>query len=104
MIKNSPEHQAAVIYHQHLRPGKVNIYSAVAAGMIPKADLVDGVTYLGHCRNATEAVWDTGLQMFLYLRTKFGSTFDEAIPHPEDDLSYDVFVPISIKPQGEPQP
>ena len=64
-------------------------------GAIPKKDLIVGETYVGECRNATEAVWN-GSQ-FIYKRTKFGTTFDESINHFEDDDGFDLFVPIRKK-------
>ena len=62
--------------------------------MIEKKDLEGGEYYLGKCRNAHVALW-TG-QVFIYLRTKFGSTFADAekIFHPEDDDGYDLFIPL----------
>jgi hypothetical protein len=61
-------------------------------GMIPKAELKVGQTYIGHCRNAREAIW-TGT-CFNYERTKFGSTFREDINCPEDDDGFDLFVAV----------
>ena len=62
--------------------------------VIPKSELVEGVTYDGECRNADEAVW-LG-DRFEYDRYKFGYTFKEKINHFEDDEGYDVFVPMEI--------
>lgn len=62
--------------------------------VIPKSELVKGETYQGECRNADRARWDE--DNFLYTRTKFGSTYLEAIHHFEDDDGYDVFVPMKI--------
>ena len=67
----------------------------IRCGGIPKENLVPGETYIGSCRNATEAVWDG--ERFTYQRTKFGSTYPEKINHFQDDDGYDVFVPIRIK-------
>lgn len=61
---------------------------------IPKKDLVVGQTYMGECRNASEAEW-TG-EHFVYRRYKWGNVFLEDINHYEDDDGYDVFVPIKI--------
>lgn len=69
----------------------------VAAGMIAKRDLVDGATYIGFCRNSTEAVWHVDKQRFTYMRTKFRDTFPEDINHPEDDDGFDLFVPIKLR-------
>ena len=65
--------------------------------MIPKAELIDGTIYEGLCRNATEARWHVATGKFIYMRHKFGQTFEEDICHPDDDQVYDVFVPIKIK-------
>ena len=67
----------------------------IRCGGIPKENLVPGETYIGSCRNATEAIWDG--ERFTYQRTKFGSTYPEKINHFQDDDGYDVFVPIRIK-------
>lgn len=58
---------------------------------IPLAELQDGVTYKGHCRNATKATWNAETQRFTYLRRKFGMEFEEDIYPPELDQNYDVF-------------
>ena len=65
--------------------------------MIAKKDLIDGATYVGTCRNASEARWDAARECFVYKRAKFGFTFDEDIKHPDDDQVYDVFIPETIK-------
>jgi len=65
-----------------------------AAGAILKRDLKDGKRYYGKCRNADNAVWHAGKNVFTYLRHKFGGSFDEDINHFEDDNGHDLFVPI----------
>ena len=67
----------------------------IRCGGIPKENLVPGETYIGSCRNASEAVWNG--ERFTYLRTKFGSTYPEDINHFQDDDGHDVFVPIKAK-------
>lgn len=67
----------------------------IEGGAIPKKDLIAGETYIGECRNATEAIWNG--EQFVYKRTKFGTTFDESINHFEDDNGFDLFVPIRKK-------
>ena len=62
--------------------------------VIPKNELVEGETYSGECRNASEAVWNGS--KFTYDRYKFGTWFKEDINHFEDDDGYDVFVPMQI--------
>lgn len=68
------------------------IPALIRCGAIPKSQLEVGVTYIGSCRNASEAVW-LG-DKFEYQRYKFGYTFPEKINHFEDDNGYDLFVPI----------
>ena len=67
----------------------------IRCGAIPKKDLIIGKTYIGDCRNASEAIWNG--KVFVYKRTKFGYTFDEKINHFEDDDGFDLFVPIKEK-------
>ena len=74
---------------------KYVITNFIRCGAIPKDKLVVGETYIGSCRNASEAVWNG--ERFTYKLTKFGCTFDESINHFQDDDGYDVFVPIKIK-------
>ena len=74
------------IYQKYVVP------NLIRCGAIPKDQLEVGATYLGDCRNATEAVWDG--EKFIYQRTKFGCTFNEKINHFQDDDGYDVFTPI----------
>lgn len=64
-------------------------------GAIPLHELIAGKTYIGTCRNASEAVW-LG-DKFEYMRYKWGETYPEKINHFEDDDGYDVFVPIKVK-------
>lgn len=74
---------------------EVIVPNIIRCGGIPKDELVVGKTYIGNCRNATEAVWDG--EKFTYMRTKFGNTYPETINHFQDDDGYDVFVPIKLK-------
>ena len=71
------------------------IPNIIRCGGIPKKDLLVGKTYIGSCRNATEAVWDG--EKFTYMRTKFGYTYPENINHFQDDDGFDLFVPIKLK-------
>lgn len=64
----------------------------IRCGAIPKKDLIIGKTYLGDCRNASEAIWNG--KVFVYKRRKFNLEYDEEINHFEDDNGYDLFVPI----------
>lgn len=74
---------------------EVIVPNIIRCGGIPKDELIAGKTYIGDCRNATEAVWDG--EKFTYMRTKFGNTYPETINHFQDDDGYDVFVPIKLK-------
>ena len=71
----------------------------IRCGGIPKDKLIVGKTYIGDCRNASEAVWNG--ERFTYMRTKFGYTYEEDINHFQDDDGYDLFVPIKIKEEKE---
>lgn len=73
----------------------VIIPNLIRCGAIPKDKLVVGKTYVGTCRNASEAVW-LGNE-FEYMRYKFGYTYPEKINHFQDDDGYDVFVPLKEK-------
>ena len=74
---------------------EIIIPNVIRCGGIPKEELVVGKTYVGSCRNASEAVWNGN--GFTYMRTKFGNTYLEDINHFEDDDGYDVFIPIREK-------
>ena len=74
---------------------KIIVPNVIRCGGIPKDKLEIGKTYVGSCRNASEAVW--GGEHFTYMRTKFGCTYPEEINHFEDDNGSDLFVPIKEK-------
>jgi hypothetical protein len=67
----------------------------IRCGAIPKKDLIVGKTYIGDCRNASEATWNG--KAFIYSRNKFGFVYDEKINHFEDDNGYDLFVLLKLK-------
>lgn len=67
----------------------------IRCGAIPKKDLIVGETYLGNCRNASEATWNG--KVFIYKRRKFNWEYNEEINHFEDDDGYDLFVPLFKK-------
>lgn len=90
---NAAIEQAVKVYHTFCQPKKVDLTGAEQAGMIARGKLVNGMMYAGFCRNATTAVWHAAKDRFVILRTKFGNTFPEDVPHPADDDGYDVFVP-----------
>ena len=74
---------------------EIVVKNLIRCGAIPKDELSVGKTYVGGCRNATEATWDGN--EFKYTRNKFGMLFDDTIKHFEDDIYYDVFIPIKEK-------
>ena len=67
----------------------------IRCGGIPKDKLEIGKTYIGSCRNASEAMWDGS--KFIYNRHKFGFVYEAQINHFQDDDGYDLFVPIKVK-------
>lgn len=73
---------------------KGNIHGEPGKDFVRKSDLIDGEYYYGHCRNAKCAKWIAERNVFVYIRTKFGSRFPEDINHPEDDDGFDLFVPF----------
>ena len=68
---------------------------AYANGMIKMADLKDGATYYGDCRNTSKARWNTKDGRFYYTRTKFGQSFEESIECCEKDDGFDLFIPVA---------
>lgn len=76
---------------------------AYADGMIRKSDLKDRAYYRGTCRNASYAQWFSEYNVFVYMRSKFGSIFPESIFHPEDDDLYDLFIPVGEEPEVDPR-
>ena len=71
------------------------IPNLIRCGAIPKNKLIKGKTYIGACRNSSEATWLGN--KFEYERYKFGTRHPETINHFQDDDGYDVFVPIKEK-------
>jgi len=72
---------------------------AYSKGMIPKKDLQVDKYYYGECRNSSVAMWDG--KKFLYMRSKFGSSFVDDVECCEDEIGFDVFIPVS---EIEPDP
>ena len=68
----------------------------IAAGGIPKKDLVDGQVYIGRHRICTVAKWNKEKNIFEYWRYKFGATFIDTCNHFEDDNDFALFVPIKL--------
>jgi len=71
------------------------IKNLIRCGAIPKDKLKNGKTYIGSCRNASEAIWNG--KEFEYKRYKWGIYENDAIEHFEDEMEYDVFIPIKEK-------
>ena len=74
---------------------EIVIPNLIRCGAIPKKELIVGRTYIGECRNASEAVWNG--EVFIYQRHKFHLVYLDEINHFEDDDGSDLFVPIKIK-------
>ena len=51
------------------------VKNQIRCGAIPKKDLIVGETYIGDCRNASEAIWNG--KVFVYKRNKFGYIYEE---------------------------
>ena len=66
----------------------------IRCGAIPKDKLIIGETYIGTCRNSSEATWNGN--EFEYKRYKLGYYFNDTINHFQDDDGYDVFVPVIL--------
>lgn len=73
---------------------KYVIPNFIRCGAIPKKDLIVGREYDGDCRNAGRAKW-LG-DKFVYIRRKFGYSYEETINHFEDDDGFDLFVPMKL--------
>lgn len=86
--------KARNIYNIELTPYRPNLFDAIDAGMIAKRDMVDGGIYEGYCRYATVARWNRKHDMFTYKRIKEGKRITEWVVHPEDDVGYELFVPV----------
>jgi hypothetical protein len=72
----------------------------IAAGAIPKTDLVDGQFYFGDYRNANVGKWLAEKNVFEHWRYKFGFRIDEC-NHFEDDNGFALFVPIRLANEAE---
>lgn len=72
----------------------------IAAGAIPKKDLVDGQCYVGEYRNAKIGKWNAKENVFEHWRYKFGFRLDTC-NHFEDDDGFALFVPIRLATQEE---
>lgn len=98
MVKMTPSERAipARYLYKIIKPNSPeSVTQAIEAGMIPLKDLIDGRWYIGYCRNALMVKWDAKAQEFVYKRYKFGSEFEDTVPHPEtQNDNSDIFVPI----------
>jgi len=72
----------------------------IAAGAIPKKDLVHGQIYIGEHRNTTIARWNAETNKFEHMRYKFGWRKDDC-NHFEDDDGFALFVPIRLGTQED---
>jgi hypothetical protein len=72
----------------------------IAAGAIPKADLVDNQFYYGEYRNANVGKWNAEENVFEHWRYKFGFRLDTC-NHFEDDNGFALFVPIRLANEAE---
>ena len=88
-IPEVPKMQTPEDYEEYV------VKNYIRCGAISKKDLIVGKTYIGDCRNASEAIWNG--KVFVYKRYKFGFIYEEQINHFEDDDGYDLFVPIKLK-------
>ena len=79
---------------------KCYVPKLIAAGAIPKADLVDGQFYYGEYRNANVGKWLAEKNVFEHWRYKFGFRIDEC-NHFEDDDGFALFVPIRLANKDE---
>ena len=74
---------------------EIVVTNLIRCGAIPKKELKIGQTYIGTCRNFSEAVWKG--KEFEGNRYKWGMWQVDKINHFEDDDGYDVFVPLKEK-------
>lgn len=72
----------------------------VAAGAIPKKDLIHNQIYIGEHRNTTIARWNGETNKFDHMRYKFG-WMEDTCNHFEDDDGFALFVPIRLGTQEE---
>lgn len=88
-----------MIASRNLNPASKLNPSKNMLGCIPKSELQDGVTYIGTCSRADQAVWHADKQRFVYTREVHGLKFAEEACHPEDDKYYECFEPLlTVKP------
>ena len=88
-VPSVPKMQTPEDYNEYV------VKNYIRCGAIPKKDLIIGKTYVGDCRNASEATWNG--KTFVYKRRKFNFEYVEEINHFEDDNGYDLFVPLYEK-------
>lgn len=75
---------------------EIYVPKLIAAGAIPKKDLIDGQVYIGEHRRCQLAKWNKDKNVFEYWRYKFGTTFIDRCNHFQDDDGFALFVPIKI--------
>lgn len=92
---NKENIRSCIIPH---KPTKYFYEEVYNKGVLRKENLKVGSYYYGRCRNASVAMWDGNV--FIYMRNKWNYTFTEEINHLQDDNGLDLFVPIE---ETEPQ-
>jgi len=70
--------------------------------IIEKKNLIEGIVYIGYCRNAEEAIWNKEKDCFLYKEYVAGSNTKYSwreIKHIADESNskLDAFIPREIK-------
>lgn len=79
---------------------EVYVPKLIAAGAIPKDQLIDGRYYLGNFRCGNYARWNAEKQMFEY--RDFGwNTGIHTTYHFEDDNRFATYTPIKLLAEGE---
>ena len=73
----------------------------IAAGAIPKKDLLDGQVYIGRHRRCIAGKWNAYIRKFLYNREKWGGIITDDCNHFEDDNGFALFVPIRLGTEEE---
>lgn len=73
----------------------------IAAGAMPKKDLIDGQYYIGRHRRCNVGKWNEKLNKFEYNREKFGNVYLDTCNHFEDDDGFALFVPIKLGTEEE---
>lgn len=73
----------------------------IAAGAIPKDQLIDKQVYIGKHRRCYVAKWNKEKNVFEYRRNKFGHIYTDTCYHFQDDDGFALFVPIKLGTEEE---